>query len=401
MPLVTKVSAFPFARVDKTIHYCSMLKYWAILAIDILIRSYLLQKVRFMTQQQIIKVADAKHPIFAGIDVGGTSIKIGLVDTEGNTLGFKEIPTNEPDGPRAAMQSAVEAIRVLLDQVGVSIDQLAAIGLGTPGPQDIPNGLLIEPPNHPNWHHFPIVSCLESISGKKVAYNNDANAASWGEFWLGSGRDSNSMAMLTLGTGVGGGIIMDGRMLIGKNSCCGELGHIIIDGRPNARLCVWGGGRGHLEAYASASAVINITKERLESGQSSLLQGEQEKLTGRMIYDAALQNDPLALTIIDETADHLAVGITTIVHTLDPGLVVLGGAMTFGGNECPIGRRFLSHIQRGLRARSFKNIVDGTEVRFATLGGDAGYLGAADWPSRCMNQRNKLVTRSSNEVSAT
>jgi glucokinase len=299
-----------------------------------------------------------------------------LVDSVGNTLGFEEIPTNEPDGPKSAMTAAVAAIDRIAKVVGIDRKDLKGIGLGTPGPQDIPNGILIEPPNHPHWHHFPIVSCLENIALLPVAYNNDANAASWGEFWLGTGRDSNSMVMLTLGTGVGGGIVMDGRMPIGKNSCCGELGHIIVDGRPNARLCAWGGGRGHLEAYASASAVVNIAKERLDSGIESELKYTKE-LDGRAIYEAALLSDSLAIQLIDETADYLAIGITTVVHTLDPGLVVVGGAMTFGGPTCPIGRRFLSHIQAGMRARSFTNIANGTEIRFATLGGDAGYLGAA------------------------
>jgi glucokinase len=332
----------------------------------------------FMTKQTIVPLADARKPFFAGIDVGGTSIKIGIVDSLGNTLGYEEIGTNEPEGPKAAMIASVDALDRICSRVGLDRKSLAAVGLGTPGPQDIPNGLLIEPPNHPHWHHFPIVSCLESICGLSVAYNNDANAASWGEFWLGSGRDARSMVMLTLGTGVGGGIIMDGRMPVGKNSCSGELGHIIVDGRPNARLCVWGGGRGHLEAYASASAVIAIAKERLAAGEESMLRDyDLTKLSGRMIYEAAQQNDPLAITIIDETADYLAIGITTIVHTLDPGLVVIGGAMTFGGSNCPIGRRFLSHIQVGMRSRSFKNIANGTEIRFAMLGGDAGYLGAA------------------------
>ncbi len=272
-----------------------------------------------MTKQPIVQPSKAQTPFYAGVDVGGTSIKIGIVDNVGSTLAFEEIPTNEPAGPRAAMVATVEALDRALGRINLVRDNIAAVGLGTPGPQDIPNGLLIEPPNHPNWHHFPVVSCLESVCGKKVAYNNDANAASWGEFWLGSGRDAESMVMLTLGTGVGGGIVMDGHMLVGKNSCCGELGHIIVDGRPNARLCAWGGGRGHLEAYASASAVINITRERLESGQDSLLQGKQAQLSGRIIYEAAEQNDALALTVIDETADYLAIGITTIVHTLDPG----------------------------------------------------------------------------------
>ncbi len=330
-----------------------------------------------MTKQAIVAVAKAERPFFAGFDVGGTTIKIGLVDSIGQTLAFVEIPTKEPDGPTAAMQSSVAAMDGLLANLGLKRDDIVAIGLGTPGPQDIPTGMLIQPPNHPHWHNFPIVGCLNEISGLPVAYANDANAASWGEFWLGSGREHHNMVMLTLGTGVGGGIIMDDRMLVGANSSCGECGHIIVDGRPNARLCVWGGGRGHLEAYASASSVTEIAGERIAAGQESIISDLDDEITGKSIYEAAKLDDPLALTLIDETADYLAIGITSIVHTLDPGLVVIGGAMTFGGHNCSVGRRFLQHIRAGMRQRTFPNIADGTDIKFAALGGDAGYLGAA------------------------
>ena len=185
------------------------------------------------------------------------------------------------------------------------------------------------------------------------------------------------MVLLTLGTGVGGGIIIDNQLVVGQNSFGGECGHMIIDPRPDARLCVWGGGRGHLEAYASASAVAQRAAEELQAGAVSSLSKDMDKLTTRMIYEAAMTGDAFSLKIIDETADYLALGIATLVHTLDPGLVVLGGAMNFGGKNSPVGLRFLARIEHTFRDRSFEYVARGTKIDFASLGGDAGYLGAA------------------------
>ncbi|MEQ1826022.1 MAG: ROK family protein [Pirellula sp.] len=330
-----------------------------------------------MTSQPICSQTDAKPPFFLGVDVGGTGIKIGIVDDEGKTLGFTSIETLEPRGPADAMRRVSDASTTLLATAGLSKNQIAQVGLGTPGSQDIPKGMLIQPPNHPHWHHFPIVKCLEEAIELPIAFANDANAAAFGEFWVGTGKVYSSMVLLTLGTGVGGGIIIDNQLVVGQNSFGGECGHMIIDSSPNARLCVWGGGRGHLEAYASASAVAQRAKEELLAGAKSTLAPSVDKLTTRMIYEAAAAGDAFSLKIIDETADYLALGIATLVHTLDPGLVVLGGAMNFGGKESQVGMRFLSRVEETFRHRSFEYVANGTKIDFASLGGDAGYLGAA------------------------
>jgi glucokinase len=330
-----------------------------------------------MTSQPITDVSNASKPFYFGVDVGGTGIKIGLVDDAGKTIGFTAIPTEEPRGPIDAMQRVGVACSSLLKELGLDWSSVPRVGLGTPGSQDIPRGLLIAPPNHPHWHNFPIVACLEGELGRPVSFANDANAAAFGEFWVGTGAIYSSMVLLTLGTGVGGGIIVDNQLVVGQNSFGGECGHLIVDSRPDARLCVWGGGRGHLEAYASASAVAARAREELKAGADSCLKDRAADVTSRMIYEAAEKGDEFSLKIIDETADYLAIGITTLVHTLDPGLVVLGGAMNFGGHKSPIGERFIERIKRSFRERSFKYVANGTTIDFASLGGDAGYLGAA------------------------
>ncbi len=329
------------------------------------------------TRQTIHPISEASPPLFLGVDVGGTNIKLGLVDDFGRTFGYSSIETHEPRGPADAMQRLVEASKEMLTESGTNLTNIARVGLGTPGSQDIPRGMLVEPPNHPHWHHFPIVACLEKAIGLPVSFANDANAAAWGEFWVGTGAKDSSMILLTLGTGVGGGIIIDNQLVVGQNSFGGECGHLIIDPSPNARLCVWGGGRGHLEAYASASGVVQRAKEALQAGAPSTLASSIDSVTARKIFEAAEAGDTFAFEIIDSTADYLALGIATMIHMLDPGLIVLGGAMNFGGNGSPIGRRFIERVRTTFRHRSFEYVAGGTKIDFASLGGDAGYLGAA------------------------
>lgn len=323
---------------------------------------------------------DAQRPLFVGVDVGGTGIKLGLVDDLGRTVARDRMDTHEERGPEDAVRRIRQAIGELLEQHGMLWDDVAAIGLGTPGTMDVPRGMILTPPNLPHWRHYPIRDELSrACDGRLVAFVNDANAAAYGEFWIGSGRDSPSMIMLTLGTGVGGGVVVDGQLIDGVNSFGSECGHIIIDSRDDARLCVWGGGQGELEAYASASAVIERARQLLAEGRESSLRQrvEREELTGLMLYEEANRGDRLSLEIIVETGRYLGIGIVTLVHTIDPGLVVLGGAMNFGGEAATAGRVFMESVRREFRRRAFDVVAHTTTIAFASLGSDAGYIGAA------------------------
>ncbi len=326
-------------------------------------------------------------PFFWGIDIGGTSIKCGLVDHDGHTLAFEQIPTREADGPEAAVKRLMYLINETEERCG-AVGQVARIGLGAPGPMDLPRGLLVAPPQLPSWWEFPLVDAVRTATGRSVSFLNDANAAAYGEFWLGSGAQKTSMILLTLGTGVGGGIIVENELVNGVNSFGSECGHILVDSAPDAQLCGWGGGRGELEAYASATGMVAITLKRLRDVPESQMyryldeSAGHGRLTSKRIYEAAVAGDPLALSMVDDTARWLGIAITTLVHTIDPGSVVLGGAMNFGGNECSIGRRFLEQIREEFRTRTFPNVFAGTEIGFATLGSDAGYLGAAGYAQK-------------------
>jgi glucokinase len=317
--------------------------------------------------------------LFVGVDVGGTSIKIGLVDDDGRTVAHSQIATEEQRGVADAVVRMHVEIDAVLQTARVTLDEVVAIGLGTPGSMDISQGLILEPPNMPHWRDFPIRDRLALLCQKPVSFANDANAAAFGEYWIGSGRDFDSMVMVTLGTGVGGGIILDGVSLDGQHSFGSELGHVMIDQREDARLCVWGGGRGQLEAYASASAVTARAQEAMDAGSESSVTARieaGEPLSPLMLAEEAEQGDAFSETIILQTARHLSVGIVNVVHTVDPGIVIVGGAMNFGGHSWAIGRKFMARLREEFRSLAY-GVVQQTPIEFASLGSQAGYIGAA------------------------
>jgi glucokinase len=208
---------------------------------------------------------------------------------------------------------------------------------------------------------------------------NDANAAAFGEYWRGAGQNAESLVMLTLGTGVGGGIVIAGECIEGAHSAAAEVGHICIDRRPDARQCSCGK-RGHLEAYASATSLCERARESLRSGAPSSLQralDEGNELNGHLVYQHARNGDSLTQRLILETADYLAWGIADLAHIIDPEVFVLGGAMNFGGSQSPLGRRFLERIEQGVRRLAFPSIGRGLNIVFSRLGNAAGFIGAA------------------------
>ena len=332
-----------------------------------------------MSARQITPRSQAKPPFYIGIDLGGSSSKIGVVDDVGNTLSFVNVPTAIEQGPENGAErmglGAIEALR----KAGVEIAEVRRVGLGSPGTMDLATGMLIEPVNLRGWKHFPLRDRVSHHCGLPVTFANDGAAAAYGEFWLGAGHEMHSMVMFTLGTGIGCGIIVDGNSIDGRHSNGAECGHIVIDFHDNARMCNCGQ-PGHLEAYASATALVKRAIEALESGRKTSLNVRMEhgaELSPIIIGEEAVAGDSLCLELVLDTARYLAVGIVTLMHTIDPDGVILGGAMTFGGNNSPLGRRFLQCIREEVRRRAFPILAQQTTIDYARLGGDAGYLGAA------------------------
>lgn len=325
-----------------------------------------------------VAVEAAQAPFFVGIDLGGTNIKIGVVDDLGRTLVRHSLPTQVERGPEDAAARMGRAVLDMLAEIGLTPGQVARAGLGSPGTMDIPAGLLLAPHNLPGWHNFPLRDRVSHHCGLAVTFANDAAAAAYGEFWVGSGREFGSLVLLTLGTGIGGGIIVGDLSIDGEHSHGAECGHIIIDSREDARVCPCGQ-PGHLEGYASATAVVKRTEEALASGRSSTLlrRAEQEPLSPLVVAQEAAAGDALALELVLETARYLGIGIVTLIHTIDPTGVLLGGAMTFGGAESDLGQQFLQRVREEVRRRAFPVLAERTIIDFASLGGDAGFVGAA------------------------
>ena len=336
-------------------------------------------------ERSFISVQEARSPFFVGIDLGGTNIKVGVVDDQGRPMSWVSVPTHAEKGPEDASERMGGAVKQAVAEAGLELSAIARVGLGSPGTMDIPAGKLVVPvnlrgPKGDEWNDFPIRDRVSHHCGLPVAFANDAAAAAYGEYWVGSGRDFDSMVLFTLGTGIGCGIIIDEKSIDGENSHGAECGHIIINNSPDARLCGCGK-TGHLEAYASATAVIKRAEECLQNGHvDSSVCGRLEngaKLTPKLLAEEAEKGDELSLKLVLETAQFMGVGIVNLLHTVDPNGVLLGGAMTFGGHETELGRRFLQTIKDEVARRAFALLAERITIDFAALGGDAGYIGAA------------------------
>lgn len=333
-----------------------------------------------MTQTRtFLPTEDAIPPLFVGIDLGGTNIKLGMVDNLGRPLDWVSIPTESGNGPEETARRMGHAVRAMIASAKLKPQDIAGVGLGLPGILDIPGGRIIRVVNMRRWDGFPVRDRVAWHCGLPAAMANDADTAAYGEYWAGSGRGFSSMALFTLGTGIGCGIVVGNRVLSGEHSYGGECGHTIIDCNPTARMCGCGR-RGHLEAYASATAVVQRTQEALKNGRATSLSSaiaEGVPLTAELLCKEAEKGDPLSLDLIDETADYLAAGIVNVMHTVDPSGILLGGAMTFGGADSEVGRRFLDRVRSQVQIRTFDMLSSQTVIDFATLGGDAGFIGAA------------------------
>ena len=316
----------------------------------------------------------APSPLFVGLDVGGTTMKAGVVDDAGTPLTDPvSLPTEAARGQEHGLAVMAATIRQAVAAAGLDLDRIAAVGVATPGTMDLRAGLILDPPNLKPWRNVPVRQYIADTFRLPTAFQNDANAAAYGEFWAGAGREFRSMVLFTLGTGVGGGIILGDRVLEGEHSHGGELGHVKIEFR-DARQCGCGQ-RGCLEAYASATAVVQRTHEALNAdrGTSSLhrLLRDQGELTARDVFQAAAGGDELAARVVDDTAFYLALGTANVMHVVDPDGVCFAGGMTAAGEP------FLERIRAHARALAFPVPAAQCQIRYAQLGGDAGFIGAA------------------------
>lgn len=315
---------------------------------------------------------------YLGIDVGGTNVKAGVVDDDGVVLSSFSLTTNAVKGPDHGVQQIVRAARRAVELAHLEMKDITFTGLATPGTMDIPAGLLLNPPNLPGWVNFPVRDRVAAELGSPVILQNDANAAAYGEYWAGTAKQARSLLFYTLGTGLGGGVIVDDHIIEGEHSHGSELGHVILE-MDDGRLCT-SGQYGTAEAYVSATALLKRFRECLIAGEATSIRNriaDGTELSPLMIAEEAEQGDHLSLELIMEMARYLGAAITTAVHVIDPSMVLLGGAMTFGRETTRVGQEFLHRVRQEFRARTFATLADRVLIAYASLGSDAGFIGAA------------------------
>jgi glucokinase len=310
--------------------------------------------------------------LFIGLDVGGSAMKAGVVDDNAKPLCAVSLPTEASRGQAFGLQRMCETIRLAVHTSGVSFEDIQAIGVATPGTMDIAAGIILDPPNLHPWKNVPVRQYVQESFGLPTAFQNDANAAAFGEYWAGAGQGVHSLVLFTLGTGIGGGIIIGDLVIDGEHSHGAELGHTRIE-ITAPRRC--GCGRwGCLEAYASATAVIHRAREALQEhpdlSPALAAASARGELEARDIFLAA-RKDELAAKIVKDTAFYLAVGAVNLMHTIDPDMVVFGGGMIAAGEE------FLEQIRQYVRELAFPVPAATTKICYAKLGPDAGFIGAA------------------------
>ena len=324
---------------------------------------------------------------FLGIDVGGTNVKAGVVTDAGAVVSMASVPTEAGQGPDHGVSQIMKASRQAIQSSGVARGRILATGLATPGTMDIPGGMLLDPPNLPGWNNYPIRQRVAELIELPTVLQNDANAAAYGEYWAGSASDARSLVFFTLGTGLGGGIIVDDHIIEGEHSHGSECGHTVIE-MDNGRLCATGQ-YGTGEAYCSATALLKMYGEAIDSGRTSSVTQRLDDVTALsplLIAEEAEKGDKLSIELILEMARCLGVAVTSVVHIIDPNMVLLGGAMTFGRHDTRIGREFLHYVRKEFHARTFASIAHKITIDYASLGGNAGFIGAAGCARRALDR---------------
>ncbi len=304
-----------------------------------------------------------------GVDLGGTTVKIGLFDTEGTVLDKWEIPTRKEDSGSKILPDIADAVLGKIAEKKIAKDDITGVGIGVPGPVD-DKGVVHMAVNL-GWGVININEVLGSLLQMPVKAGNDANVAALGEMWCGGGKGCSDMVLATLGTGVGGGIIVNGKMVTGATGAGGEIGHIHIeDDEPDACGC---GGHGCLEQYASATGIARLANRKLAATtQDSVLRAAKERgaVSAKTVFDAVKNGDALACEIAEEFGEYLGKGLAAIACVVNPEVIVLGGGVSKAGAIlCEyVAKYYQKYVFHGCSSAQFK---------LATLGNDAGIYGAA------------------------
>jgi glucokinase len=311
-----------------------------------------------------------------GVDIGGTNVVVAAVPTEGGLpAALRSAPTRGERGPDAGVQLISEmaetVISETLERHGGSRRDFSGVGIGCPGPLDLGEGVIVTTPNL-GWDGYPIRAKVSEALGLPASLDNDANCATFGEWWQGAGAGVSSLVGITLGTGIGGGYIERGRILRGASGSALEIGHTTIDFTGRRCPC---GNYGCLEAYASGPNIAARARDGLEAGYQSLLpelvDGDLDRITAATVYEAILKGDEYAKDVMTETARILGAGVANVVNLFNPQVIVIVGGVTRAGEH------LFSPLRTEIRRRAFSSAVDACRIVPGALPDTAGVIGAA------------------------
>ncbi len=300
-----------------------------------------------------------------GVDVGGTTIKMGLFDMDGTVLDKWEIPTRTENGGNLILPDIAEAVKNKMQEISMDKSEVAGVGVGVPGPVDA-NGIVHRAVNL-GWDVLDVKKTLSDLLGMTVKAGNDANVAALGEMWKGGGAGHKNLVAVTLGTGVGGGIIVNGQILTGSTGAGGEIGHIHMeDNETDVCGC---GNKGCLEQYASATGLVRLANRMLAATVEKSVLTEQE-VTAKAVFDAVKAGDKVAIAIAEQFGEYLGKGLAAIAGVVNPEIFVIGGGVSKAGTVV------LDYIKKYYERYVFHGSADAI-FALATLGNDAGIYGAA------------------------
>ncbi|MCM3730683.1 ROK family glucokinase [Fictibacillus nanhaiensis] len=306
-----------------------------------------------------------------GVDLGGTTIKIAFITFDGHIVAKWEIPTNISEDGKHIVKNIAESIFAKLEQLAEPRGKLAAMGMGAPGFIDMKTGFIYHAVNI-GWRDYALKDELEKATGLTVTVDNDANIAAIGEMWRGAGDGEGNLLMVTLGTGVGGGIIVNGHIIHGTNGMAGEIGHItsIPEGGASCNC----GKTGCIETIASATGIARIAKEKvLHDPSSSLYEILKNKgeLKAKDVAEAAENRDHAAIDTLNEVTFHLGLVIANLSNGINPGKIVIGGGVSKAGST------LMSRLEKQFKRFALPRVAEGATLTVATLGNDAGVIGGA------------------------
>ena len=324
------------------------------------------------------------NPLVLGVDLGGSKILSAAVNARGEIRSRDLSITPAAKGPEAVIQAMLASIERAIGQAGITKAQLEAICIGAPGLSNPETGIVFTSSNLPGWKNVPLREIIEDKMGAKTLLINDANAAALGEMYFGAARGARNFIYITVSTGIGGGIVIDGEVYAGDRGTAGEIGHMTIDTNGSKCNC---GNTGCWETLASGTALAREARKRIKSGaETAILEyagGDIDKLNAEAVYRASQQGDALARELIARTGYYLGVGLTNLINIFNPELIIIGGGLS------RIGDMLLEPAYKVAEERSYRAAFD--SVRFArpALGGDSGVIGAAAYAYRKMEKSKK------------